>query len=130
VAKLPDGKLLVSVFQTDVAGNLSEVRTKLVAKDTVPLPAPVILPVTGDDIVTPTERRRGLNIEGRAAGTQPVTVSVGSLTKSATRADRTWSVRLSAAESTRLPAGAVVVKATVTDAAGNPSHTTRTFQNN
>jgi len=115
LATLPEGKLVVSAFQTDVAGNVSLARTVKIRKDTIP---PAITQVS------PFSIHHGLIVTGRGEAGASVTVAVGSIKKDAwsTRSGL-WGVILNG-----VPAGTVKIIVTSTDAAGNKSTLTRIFR--
>jgi hypothetical protein len=130
VASLADGKLTVTAFQTDVAGNVSTLRSLQIRKDTVPPAAPTINAVTGDDIVLPAERKYFLKFTGTASANAAMGVIVGGIVNTTTAGrSGTWTLTLDAKHAGNLPLGNVSVIATVYDAAGNSASKTRVFSN-
>lgn len=117
-----DGPITISAQATDTALNTGDLAERTILVDTTPPAAPVINAVTGDDVVSATERGEGIAIDGTAEAGSMVTVTLAEVEKSGTAGqDGTFSITFSAGA---LPeAGTFTITATATDTAGNVSDT-------
>jgi hypothetical protein len=108
----------VSATVKSTAGVSSDPATKIVLIDATAPAAPVIAKVAGDDIVGPTEKTVGVNVNGTAEVGSIVSVEFGGVNKSvAADPGGNWGVNFSATE---VPvAGNYAVTATTRDAIGN-----------
>ncbi|WP_432815103.1 Ig-like domain-containing protein [Sphingorhabdus sp.] len=116
-----DGSSTVSVVAKDSFGNSSAAVTRSIQIDTVaPSLAPIINPVTGDDLIGPSEKRVGIDIQGTADALAIISLTFGNFVRTATaNALGVWSVRIL---SSQIPEdGETLVTATQSDAAGNVS---------
>lgn len=108
----------ISATVKSTAGVSSDPATKTVQIDTTPPAAPIIASIAGDNIVGPSEKASGVNINGTAEAGSTVTVGFGGINKTvAADLGGNWSVNYTAAE---VPvAGNYAVTATARDANGN-----------
>lgn len=113
----PDGAYALQLKATDASGNTT-VRSLSYTLDTTAA-APAIGVVTGDDRINAVERAGTVIVQGLAEIGASVSVTLGTVTKTATAAGGEWQVSFAANE---LPAdGNTTVRATITDLAGNAS---------
>uniref|UniRef100_UPI0037C67455 hypothetical protein n=1 Tax=Sphingorhabdus sp. TaxID=1902408 RepID=UPI0037C67455 len=108
----------ISAIVKSTAGVSSDPATRTVQIDTTPPAAPVIANVAGDNVIGPTEKTSGVNINGTAEAGSMVTVGFGGINKTvAADMGGNWSVNYAATE---VPvAGSYPVTATAQDANGN-----------
>ena len=121
IQPIPQGDVVLQAFQKDLGGGLSGIKRRTICKDTIRPTAPVINPVTGDNIVNANERTKGLVIIGVGEPGAAMTVVVGAIRKHLEAAPGTgqWRALLTAAEAQALPRGSVDVRAIARDKAGN-----------
>ncbi|MFO0112218.1 MAG: Ig-like domain-containing protein, partial [Sphingomonadaceae bacterium] len=122
-----DGETLVTVTQSDAAGNVSAAATRTVKVDAQPPAKPVILPIATDNIINAAEKQNGVFVRGTAEPNASIELTLGTIIRTIkTAANGTWSTSFTAAQ---FPAdGTVNVTAIATDSSGNVSETaTRTF---
>lgn len=113
---LPDGNYTATATAT-IGGVAGASGSRSARIDATPPPAPVINPVTGDNIVTPPEAAAGVVVTGRVEPGSSVIVSVGpppAAIGASVLADGTWNATLP-----QLPPGIRDVTAAAVDAAGN-----------
>ncbi|WP_240866914.1 Ig-like domain-containing protein, partial [Cylindrospermopsis raciborskii] len=121
-----DGSYTVEAIGIAQSGSQTIPASRTLLLDTTPPNAPVINPVTGDDIINPAERSSGITITGTAEANSRVRLTFGNVTRTVTAINGTvtaingqWSVNISAGE---LPSeGILSLLATATDTAGNTS---------
>jgi hypothetical protein len=129
ITSLADGKYILSATQRDASSHVSQTQTVRVRKDVIAPAAPSIDPVTGDDVVTASERDP-LVITGHTSANIPVDLTVDTL-QNTIQSDNTgrWTLSISTRHSSLLPKGNITVKATIRDTAGNVASATRVFKN-
>lgn len=123
-----DGSATVSVSARDAFGNSSATVTRPITIDSVAPGLPTIRSVTGDDLIGPTEKLGGVQIQGTADALANIRLTFGNLVRTATAdASGNWSVSLL---SSQVPDdGEYAVAVTQSDAAGNvSSEVTRTVK--
>ncbi|WP_235528909.1 cadherin domain-containing protein, partial [Cylindrospermopsis sp. CR12] len=114
-----DGSYSVEAIGIAQSGSQTIPASRTLLLDTTPPNAPVINPVTGDDIINPPERSSGITITGTAEANSRVRLTFGNVTRTVTAINGQWSVNISAGE---LPSeGILSLLATATDTAGNTS---------
>ncbi|MQQ09772.1 Ig-like domain-containing protein [Epibacterium sp. SM1979] len=116
-----------SVTLTDAAGNVGPTVTHTVEVDTLVDPLTSDALQTADDIINQSERAAGVTLTGTVEPGSSVTVTINSVTRSATvDASGNWTVDFDAAD---LPEGTYSETATITatDAAGNTASISETF---
>ncbi|EFA69516.1 cadherin domain-containing protein [Cylindrospermopsis raciborskii] len=117
-----DGSYSVEAIGIAQSGSQTIPASRTLLLDTIPpnaTNAPVINPVTGDDIINPAERSSGITITGTAEANSRVRLTFGNVTRTVTAINGQWSVNISASE---LPSeGILSLLATATDTAGNTS---------
>ena len=116
-----DGRVPVTVSARDPFGNVSvSTIPRLIEIDIVAPNKPTILPVTGDNKISPAEKAAGVKIEGKSEAGATVHLKFGSVERSTTAdASGNWFVNLL---STDLPAdGIQTFDVTQADVAGNIS---------
>ncbi|QNP30989.1 cadherin domain-containing protein [Cylindrospermopsis curvispora] len=114
-----DGSYSVEAIGIAQSGSQTIPASRTLLLDTTPPNAPVINPVTGDDIINPAERSSGITITGTAEANSRVRLTFGNVTRTVTAINGQWSVNISAGE---LPSeGILSLLATATDTAGNTS---------
>ncbi|WP_417040653.1 cadherin domain-containing protein [Cylindrospermopsis raciborskii] len=114
-----DGSYTVESIGIAQSGSQTIPASRTLLLDTIPPNAPVINPVTGDDIINPAERSSGITITGTAEANSRVRLTFGNVTRTVTAINGQWSVNISAGE---LPSeGILSLLATATDTAGNTS---------
>ncbi|WP_435183499.1 cadherin domain-containing protein [Cylindrospermopsis raciborskii G7] len=114
-----DGSYSVESIGIAQSGSQTIAASRTLLLDTTPPNAPVINPITGDDIINPTERSSGITITGTAEANSRVRLTFGNVTRTVTAINGQWSVNISAGE---LPSeGILSLLATATDTAGNTS---------
>ncbi|WP_397580560.1 beta strand repeat-containing protein [Sphingorhabdus sp.] len=121
------GEILVTVTQSDAAGNVSAAGTRTVTVDAQPPAKPVILNVATDNIINAAEKQNGVFIRGTAEPNASIEITFGTIIRSAkASATGTWSASFTPAQ---IPAdGTANVTAIATDASGNASESaTRSF---
>jgi hypothetical protein len=127
-SQVPDvGEVLVSVTQSDAAGNVSAVGTRTVTVDAQPPAKPVILNVATDNIINAAEKQNGVFIRGTAEPNASIEITFGTIIRSVkASATGTWSASFTPAQ---IPAdGTANVTAIATDASGNVGEAaTRSF---
>ena len=127
-SQVPDvGEVLVSVTQSDAAGNVSAAGTRTVTVDAQPPAKPVILNVATDNIINAAEKQAGVFIRGTAEPNASIEITFGTIIRSAkASATGTWSASFTPAQ---IPAdGTANVTAIATDASGNVGEAaTRSF---
>jgi hypothetical protein len=75
-----DGSLPVSVSAKDAFGNASALTVpRLIQIDTVAPGKPTILPVTGDNFISPSEKAAGIQIQGKAEAEATINLTFGSV---------------------------------------------------
>ncbi|WP_418595135.1 Ig-like domain-containing protein [Ponticoccus sp. (in: a-proteobacteria)] len=117
---VPEGEtaMEIAATATDAAGNVATV-TGSIAIDTETNVTVMTETVGGDGVVNAVERSDGVTLTGTAEPGSTVTVTLGSVTRTATVApEGSWTAAFSVAE---IPAGerSLTVTATATDPAGN-----------
>jgi hypothetical protein len=123
IAALPQGSLKMYVAATDAAGNVRAVN-RTILKDTI-LNAPSINVISGNDVLSGSERTSPLPVSGRAEAQAVVTLSVNGWSRTATAAaDGAWSTQVPGSVVSQFPIGSVQFTARATDVAGNVSTTT------
>jgi len=121
-AALPDGNLTFGVVATDAAGNTAIVK-RTVNKDTE-IATPTLSPVSGDDVLTSSERSSGISVAGRGEPKATVTVTVNGWTRQkAVATDGSWSLDVPSSTLSSLPPGNVQFSVQARDPAGNLSAT-------
>ena len=116
-----DGSVPVSVSAKDAFGNASALTIpRLIQIDTVAPGKPTILPVTGDNFISPAEKAAGIQIQGKAEAAATINLTFGSVKRTTTAdASGNWSVGLLGAD---LPSdGKQKFTVTQSDSAGNES---------
>ena len=116
----------VKITATDTLGNQT-IKTETLVIDTVPNPI-TFNAVTSDNLVNLTESQTGLVVTGTSAAGATMTITLQGVTQTATvGADGKWSVPYPAGT---LPGGeyGASLTATTTDAAGNASTASHSFQ--
>ncbi len=126
--EVPGGEYEVpfTVTATDVNGN-TNVINEVLAVDTVPHPIG-FNPVTADNTVSGAEASSGFQITGTSTAGAVLTVTIGTITQTVTvGSNGSWTLEYAAGT---LTAGEYTaeITATTTDAAGNPTTATHTFQ--
>jgi hypothetical protein len=126
--EVPPGEYEVpfTVTATDVNGN-TNVINEVLAVDTVPHPIG-FNPVTADNTVSGAEATAGFQITGTSTAGAVLTVTIGTITQTVTvGSNGSWTLDYAAGT---LTAGEYTaeITATTTDAAGNPTTATHTFQ--
>ncbi|MDX8381140.1 MAG: Ig-like domain-containing protein, partial [Ghiorsea sp.] len=110
--------------QTDVAGNVSAPTTTTITTDYLAAAAPVIDPVSPDNLINAAENAAGFNLTGTGEAGATVTVKAPGVTfaggsTAVVAADGTWSLAIATND---LNANAInTLSATQTDVAGNVS---------
>jgi len=121
-AALPDGNLTFGVVATDAAGNTAIVK-RTVNKDTE-IATPTLSPVSGDDVLTSSERSSGISVAGQGEPKATVTVTVNGWTRQkAVATDGSWSLDVPSSTLSSLPLGNVQFSVQARDPAGNLSAT-------
>jgi hypothetical protein len=126
--EVPPGEYEVpfTVTATDVNGN-TNVINEVLAVDTVPHPIG-FNSVTADNTVSGAEASSGFQITGTSTAGAVLTVTIGTITQTVTvGSNGSWTLEYAAGT---LTAGEYTaeITATTTDAAGNPTTATHTFQ--
>lgn len=115
---LADGAIPISATIIDDAGN-TQTATHAFLIDTTP-PYITINPVATDDIVDTVEKQQPLTITGTCEpGVVVVTVLIAGKPFAATVNGATWSLTLSASQTSQLPMGETGMTVTATDSTGN-----------
>ncbi len=123
-----DGTSTVSVSARDVFGNSSVTVTRPILIDTIAPNLPTIRPVTGDDVIGPTEKVGGVQIQGTADALATIRLTLGDIVRTATAdASGNWSVSFL---NSQVPNdGDYALTVTQSDVAGNVSaEATRTVR--
>jgi hypothetical protein len=113
-----------SAVQADAVGNLSATAQRAVKLDTLPPSSPVIDPITGDDVIGPSEQTATLtgHCETGASVQLGIGSGVNSVQRSATVVGNTWSYALVAEDISTWGQGKnKVLTAQQTNAVGNVS---------
>lgn len=118
-----DGDRTVTVFQTDILGNISPNTTRAITVDTAPPAVPVVTtPIAGNDIINAAEKNGTVTISGTAPNSTGMEVRIGGGTPKSTTSSSggLWSVTFASGD---IPADAtgVLIEARTIDSAGNPS---------
>jgi hypothetical protein len=122
-----DGETLVTVTQSDAAGNVSAVATRTVKVDAQPPAKPIIQPVATDNIINAAEKQDGVTLRGTAEPNASIELTLGTISRTIkTAANGSWSSSFTAAQ---IPIdGPINVTAIATDSSGNISEpATRIF---
>ncbi|NLQ04564.1 Ig-like domain-containing protein, partial [Cylindrospermopsis raciborskii] len=114
-----DGSYNVEAIGIDSSGKQTDPATRTLLLDTTPPTPPVINPITGDNIINPTERASGITIRGTAEENARVQLTFGGVTRTVTAIGGQWSTTI--AENQLPNVNQAPVTATATDAAGNTS---------
>ncbi|KNC09351.1 hypothetical protein AC791_11880 [Klebsiella sp. RIT-PI-d] len=129
VEALADGaSYQIAVTAEDSAGNSASATHTISVDTTVPVIS--INTISGDDVLNAAETQQPLTVHGStsAEAGQTVTVTLGDKTYTAAVArDGTWTLNVPAADLAALSEGALTVKASVNDVAGNNGQTTHTL---
>lgn len=125
VISLGEGTVSVEMAQVDAAGNASAVAVRQFSIDTAAAP-PAIQIVMDDDIISASERARGVQIRGSAEPNARVTLTLSQGDISRTyevdqSATATWEINLSPLQMAEFTSGALTVSAVQVDPAGNVS---------
>ncbi|TQI78977.1 Ig-like protein group 3 [Serratia fonticola] len=122
LANLPQGSSTINATLSDAAGNSTAVTHTITTETTAPLLGVNLL--TGDNVLTLAEALLGQTLTGTGGVGDTVTVTLGPLTASATvGADGKWSIPLPSLDLQSLTDGPQIIGVTLTDSAGNSSHT-------
>ncbi|MFM7581043.1 MAG: hypothetical protein ACKO5Q_29435, partial [Microcystaceae cyanobacterium] len=114
-----DGSTNIVAIGLDALGNETAPTSRSLRLDTTPPALPVIDPITGDDLIGPSEKSGDITITGTAEENTQVNLTFGSVTRTVTSINGRWLATIGMAD---IPnTGVVSLTATATDSAGNIS---------
>lgn len=122
LVNLPQGSSTINATLTDAAGNSTPATHVITTDTTMPLLSVDLL--TGDNVLTLAEALLGQTLTGTGGIGETVTVTLGPLTANVVIGpDGKWSVPLPSLNLQSLTDGPQIIGVTLTDTAGNSSHT-------
>ncbi len=122
LVNLPQGSSTINATLSDAAGNTTPATHVITTDTTAPLLSVDLL--TGDNILTLVEALLGQTLTGTGGIGETVTVTLGPLTASVVVGpDGKWSIPLPSLDLQSLTDGPQIIGVTLTDTAGNSSHT-------
>lgn len=122
LVNLPQGSSTINATLSDAAGNTTPATHVITTDTTAPLLSVDLL--TGDNILTLAEALLGQTLTGTGGIGETVTVTLGPLTASVVVGpDGKWSIPLPSLNLQSLTDGPQIIGVTLTDTAGNSSHT-------
>ncbi|MGL5388968.1 MAG: Ig-like domain-containing protein [Serratia sp. (in: enterobacteria)] len=122
LVNLPQGSNTINATLSDAAGNITPATHVITTDTTLPLLKVDLL--TGDNILTLAEALLGQTLTGTGGIGETVTVTLGPLTASVVVGpDGKWSIPLPTLDLQSLTDGPQIIGVTLTDTAGNSSHT-------
>ncbi|MDQ2106759.1 Ig-like domain-containing protein, partial [Azospirillum isscasi] len=123
VKSLSEGSVTVTANVSDQAGNPATAATRTVSYDRT-APSLSIGTVSGDDRINDAEDESAVTIAGTTSGAEDgrvVSVTVGTVTQTATVSAGAWTTSLTSSQVKSLSEGSVTITASVSDQAGNPA---------
>ncbi|MDQ2106775.1 Ig-like domain-containing protein, partial [Azospirillum isscasi] len=123
VKSLSEGSVTITASVSDQAGNAATAATRTVSYDKT-APTVSIGTVSGDDRINDAEDESAVTIAGTTSGAEDgrvVSVTVGTVTQTATVSAGAWTTSLTSSQVKSLSEGSVTITASVSDQAGNPA---------
>ncbi|MDQ2106773.1 Ig-like domain-containing protein, partial [Azospirillum isscasi] len=120
VKSLSEGSVTITASVSDQAGNPATAATRTVSYDRT-APSLSIGTVSGDDRISDAEDESAVTIAGTASAEdgRVVSVTVGTVTQTATVSAGAWTTSLTSSQVKALSEGSVTITASVSDQAGN-----------